>query len=137
LVVDASVSVKWYLRHRADEAHVAEALAVLAAIDLTTTDLFAAPHWILETVSVLARIEPAIASSALSEMVDMRPGLVTEAAALSNAIALAVDLRHHLFDTLYHAVALEAGATLITSDDAYFAKAAHLGGIQRLADFRA
>jgi len=42
---------------------------------------------------------------------------------------------HHLFDTLYHAVALEEGATLVTADAAYFAKAKDLGGIELLADF--
>jgi len=42
---------------------------------------------------------------------------------------------HHLFDTLYHAVALEEGARLVTADAAYFAKAKDLGGIELLADF--
>ena len=36
-------------------------------------------------------------------------------------------LDHHLFDTLYHAVALEEGAMLVTADTAYFAKAKDLG----------
>jgi predicted nucleic acid-binding protein len=48
---------------------------------------------------------------------------------------MAIMLDHHLFDTLYHAVALEQGATLITADEAYFAKAKDLGSITRLADF--
>jgi predicted nucleic acid-binding protein len=50
-------------------------------------------------------------------------------------VDIAVGLNHHLFDTLYHAVALEEGATLVTADEAYFAKAKQLGGIERLADF--
>jgi predicted nucleic acid-binding protein len=46
-------------------------------------------------------------------------------------------LNHHLFDALYHAVALEVGATLVTADEVYFNKAKELGGLQRLGDFQA
>jgi len=55
---------------------------------------------------------------------------------IGRACRLAIDLRQHLFDTLYHAVALETpGATLITADDKYFAAAASLGQIVKLADW--
>jgi hypothetical protein len=41
---------------------------------------------------------------------------------------LSHQLGHHLFDTLYHAVALETeGAALVTADDAYRHKALQLG----------
>jgi predicted nucleic acid-binding protein len=56
--------------------------------------------------------------------------------AYTRAIALACQLDHHLFDTLYHAVALTIpGAVLVTADRRYFAKAQHLGQITWLADF--
>ncbi len=45
-----------------------------------------------------------------------------------------IDLDRHLFDTLYHAVALEEGATLVTADEVHFAKARRLGNIELLAD---
>ena len=54
---------------------------------------------------------------------------------MKRAADLSIELNHHLFDTLYHAVALEEGATLVTADEVYFAKATGLGNIQRLADF--
>jgi predicted nucleic acid-binding protein len=54
---------------------------------------------------------------------------------LRHAAELSAKLDHHLFDALYHAVALEEGATLITADEAYFARAKDLGSIMRLADF--
>jgi predicted nucleic acid-binding protein len=53
------------------------------------------------------------------------------------AAHLSVQLKHHLFDTLYHAVALENDATLVTADDAYFAKAYRLGNIKLLTSFAA
>jgi predicted nucleic acid-binding protein len=61
--------------------------------------------------------------------------LVSSVSVLRRAADLSISLKHHLFDTLYHAVALEEGATLVTADEAYFAKAKHLGGIELLADF--
>ena len=48
---------------------------------------------------------------------------------------MSIALDHHLFDTLYHAVALEEGATLVTADETYYGKAKDLGGVGLLADF--
>ena len=56
-------------------------------------------------------------------------------AVYARAIGLATDLDHHLFDTLYHAVALETpGAVLVTADDRYARTAQPLGALVRLAD---
>jgi predicted nucleic acid-binding protein len=65
----------------------------------------------------------------------MKPTTIQGVPVLKRAADLSISLNHHLFDTLYHAVALEEGATLVTADDAYFDKAKHLGGIELLADF--
>jgi predicted nucleic acid-binding protein len=43
---------------------------------------------------------------------------------------------HHLFDTLYHAVALEKDTLLMTADDRYWNKAKPEGHILRLKDFK-
>ena len=51
------------------------------------------------------------------------------------AISLALKLDHHLFDTLYHAVALEQKATLITADRKYYDKAKRMGSILMLEEF--
>ena len=42
-----------------------------------------------------------------------------------------------MFDTLYHAIALEQGAALITADDIYFAKAFRLGNVRLLMNYTA
>lgn len=54
------------------------------------------------------------------------------------AAVLARQLDHRLFDTLYHALALDTpgDAVLVTADRRYFAKARHLGRIAWLADFQ-
>ncbi len=54
----------------------------------------------------------------------------------ATAVELSTRLRHHVFDTLYHATALHhEGATLITADEAYFGKARAEGCFARLRDF--
>ena len=50
---------------------------------------------------------------------------------------LPINLRRHLFDTLYHATAMHTeGATLITADDSYYAKARRRRRIMRLQDLK-
>jgi predicted nucleic acid-binding protein len=135
LVVDASVALKWFLKGKPRESHIDKAEAVAAAIARSPTELFAPVHWEAEIVSVLARIEPALVDDALLALDDMRPVAIAGVPVLRRAADLSVALNHHLFDTLYHAVALEEGATLVTADASYFNKANGLGGIVQLADF--
>jgi predicted nucleic acid-binding protein len=135
LVVDASVAVKWFLKERLDEPHLTQAEAVAAAIELSGTVLLAPVHWILEIIAVLARTDPGAVDDALLFLDDMKPTTIQGVPVLRRAADLSIALNHHLFDTLYHAVALEEGATLVTADEAYFSKAKHLGGIEFLSDF--
>jgi predicted nucleic acid-binding protein len=89
----------------------------------------------IEVIGVLARIEPSVVDDAVLLLDDMRPALIHSPPLLRRAAEISVALDHHLFDTLYHAVALEEGAMLVTADEVYFAKAQALGAIQWLADF--
>jgi predicted nucleic acid-binding protein len=133
--VDASVALKWFLRGQPTELHVVEAEAVEAAIEQSGTELFAPVHWTAEVISVLVRTKPGSIGDALSFLDDMRPVVIDGVPILKRAAELAIALNHHLFDTLYLAVALEVGALLVTADEAYFGKAKGLGAVQRLADF--
>ena len=54
---------------------------------------------------------------------------------LDKAMELSARLKHHLFDALYHAIALEHNAVFVTADDRYFAKAFRLGNIKMLTAF--
>jgi predicted nucleic acid-binding protein len=134
LVVDASVAIKWFVG-AIDEQHMAQADAVAATIEGSETELFAPVHWTAEVIAVLARRDPGLVDSALVALDDMTPTLIHGVATLRRAAELSFTLDHHLFDTLYHAVALQEGATMVTADAVYFAKAKDLGGIELLADF--
>ena len=136
LVVDASVALKWYLAHRDGELHVGEAVAVGKAIESGISELFAPPHWVIEVLSVLSRLEAELVDIALMQLTDMSPMIISNPSVLRRATDLAIRYNHHLFDTHYHAVALETGATLITADDRYFAKAHGEGHIVLLRDFQ-
>ncbi|MGQ0673004.1 MAG: type II toxin-antitoxin system VapC family toxin [Hyphomicrobium sp.] len=135
LVVDASVALKWFLAHRTDEQNLNEAAAVGSAIQDRKADLYQPPHWNIEVVSVLVRTEPQLVDTALLQLSDLEPTLVSVPSVLRRAADIAVATKAHLFDTLYHAVALEVGATLVTADERYFAKASCEGSIILLKDF--
>jgi predicted nucleic acid-binding protein len=55
---------------------------------------------------------------------------------LQRAVQLAIELKQHVFDTLYHAVALETpNAILVTADDRYLRAARRNGHIMDLRDW--
>lgn len=137
LVVDASVAVKWTLPEASSEAHTEEALAVLATIRSGTATFVQPPHWLLEVAAVVVRLRPYFVDEALALLDLLRVSIAHETHVLRRAARLAEELDHHLFDTLYHAVALERGGVLVTADGRYARKAAHLGSIVELRHWRA
>lgn len=137
-VVDASVAVKWFID--ADwalrEDHVEPALALLQATADGRIDLLQPPHFLAEVAAVLARLKPQVARQDVANLTDLDISWAEPTHALARAIDLATLFDHHLFDTLYHALALSTpGAVLVTADRRYFDKARHLGQIAWLPDF--
>ena len=85
---------------------------------------------------MVSRLQPDQAQQHIDNLAQLNITWAAPTVAYALAIELARQLDHHLFDTLYHAVALSIpGAVLITADRRYFAKAQHLGQIAWLADF--
>ena len=135
-VIDASVALKWFLRFRAEEDHVPQAIALLEQTLSGVAEAVQPPHFYVEMAAVLAREKPDTAREDMNDLLqlDFR---VAEGPEL---YALAIDLSrrygHHLFDTLYHALALlHPEAVLVTADRRYFAKAQKEGRIVLLGDF--
>lgn len=137
-VVDASVAVKWFVQGdwAQREDHVDAALEILKASARGAVDLYQPPHFLAEVAAVLSRLQP---DQALRNCHDLASLDITWAApteAYPRAIELSHSLNHHLFDTLYHAIALSIpGAVLVTADQRYFDKAQALGQIAWLGDF--
>ena len=135
-VVDASVAVKWFLRDSPVEQHADLALRRLEKSVLGLLLMVQPVHFVAEVAAVLARLKPTEAHDDLFDLIDIRYRTLTSPQTYVTALDLAMRHQHHLFDTLYHAVALHTpGAVLITADERYYAKARHEGQISLLADF--
>ncbi len=136
-VLDASVIVKWLIPESPIEHDVEQALALLAGLRDNTISVRQPPHWLAEVVAVGVRLKPDTITDDIADLQEL--GIFTETATQpiwETACSLSHRLHHHLFDTLYHAVALKSDAVLITADEHYFRKAQNIGNILLLAGFR-
>ncbi len=137
VVVDASVAVKWFLHGNPDEQHTDLALRVLEQSVLGFLPMVQPCHFVAEVVAVLARLKPAQAQDDLIDFLDIQYRTLTSPETYATAMKLALRYQHHLFDTLYHAVALHTpGAVLVTADERYYNKVRIEGQICLLPDFR-
>ena len=135
-VVDASVAIKWFFQTAGDEDDLEPAVALLRANRDGEILFCQPPHFMAEVAAVLARKKPPDEARAdVNDLLNLDLQGVESTAVYMTACDFAIRLNHHLFDTLYHAVALHTtGATLITADRRYFDKACALGQIARLDD---
>lgn len=132
LVVDASVAVKWFLPDPSREPDADRAAELLRAIGDGRVELLQPPHWMAEVTAVITRLRPELAAEAIDLLDAMELATAADAGLYKQASRLARQLDQHLFDTLYHALALENDALLVTADDRYLRKAARLGSIVAL-----
>ena len=135
VVLDASVIIKWLFFDPDREEHTLRATDLMADVTGGRVPVVQPVLWLTEVAAVLARVTPGQAEedigllSALSLPVSDGPEI------LQRACRLSIELNHHLFDTLYHAVALDTDSVLVTADAQYLNKAAKLGNIVSLADW--
>ncbi len=110
------------------------AAALLGAIAQRSVIAIEPVHWVAEVVGVITRLKPDRAPATIALLTHARFSTIASRAVCRRAANISIALNHHLFDTLYHAVALEEQATLVTADEAYFLKAKDLGSIRLLRD---
>ncbi len=136
-VLDASVIVKWLLQDPQREPNTDAATGLVEAVVTGVESVLQPPHWLVEVGAVLARASPDSAAQDLLMLSALEFPTADNPRALHRACEMAISLNQHLFDTLYHAVALEASdAVLITADERYFRVARAAGNIGRLRDWR-
>jgi predicted nucleic acid-binding protein len=124
-VIDASVIVKWLLQDPEREPDTDKATALLESVAGGETAILQPVHWLVEVAAVLARVTPQTAVDDIDKLAAMEFPTTNEPDVLRRAAQLAIDTGQHLFDTLYHAVALENPDTvLVTADDRYREKVA-------------
>jgi predicted nucleic acid-binding protein len=135
-VVDASVAVKWLLGESSREPNFEQAIDLLLAFGEGRVELIQPPHWLLETCAVVVRLAPELTKKSQEFLQDLAIPIDFTPETLALGLSLAGQLSHHLFDTLYHAVAIRREAILVTADRKYYQKAASLGRVQALSEWR-
>ena len=136
VVLDASVIVKWIVPDRAREAHGERALDVLHAIHAGRLSVMEPPHWLAEVAAVVTRLAPDRAPEVVALMQAMEFPVLDELDVYLEAARLSAESGQHVFDTLYHAVAIRRqGASLVTADERYYRNARRAGRIRLLQDF--
>lgn len=113
VVVDASVALKWVL----DEPESTRARSLVGSERLVAPDFFR-----IECAHVLAKyarrglLTSEYASAGLQKIEAVRVSLAASGPLVSEAQRLALAMRTSVYDSLYLAVALSEGASLVTAD---------------------
>jgi predicted nucleic acid-binding protein len=136
IVLDASVILKWLLEDPLREPDTDTAEALMESIVEGELEVLQPVHWLAEVAAVAARLTPATAVRDVELLAALELPTTDDPNVISRAASLAIQTKHHLFDTLYHAVALEHDdAILVTADGRYHAKAGRYGKLVALRDW--
>jgi predicted nucleic acid-binding protein len=136
VVIDASVILKWLIEDPDREPDTEKALDLVESVVRGRLDVLQPIHWLAEVAAVTARLTPQTAVRDVEMLAALEFPISDEPNVIRRATRLAVETDHHLFDTLYHAVALESeDATLVTADNRYYKKARRYGTIASLRDW--
>jgi predicted nucleic acid-binding protein len=133
LVLDASVILKWLIEDPLREPDTDKAAAVMESVAEGELEILQPVHWLAEVAAVAARLTPSTAVRDVELIAALELPTTDEPNVIARATNLAIETKQHLFDTLYHAVALEhEDAMLVTADGRYHAKAGRYGRIVAL-----
>ena len=136
VVLDASVVLKWLFEDPAREPDTENALALVESVVRGKLEVLQPVHWLAEVASVAARLAPQTAVRDAEMLAALEFPTTDDPSVIRRASSLAIETNHHLFDTLYHAVALEhEDALLVTADDRCYKKAESYGTIAALRDW--
>lgn len=136
VVVDASVVIKWLLQDPEHEADTDKATRLMQSVALGDQVALQPVHWLAEVGAVLSRQSAETAADDVSMLCGLELPVSDDPLVLRRGVELATELKQHLFDTYYHAVALETpDAILITADERYLRVARDKGRIVHLADW--
>lgn len=132
VVADASVSIKWFFQASPEEQDTEQAVQLLRSVHSGEVTLVQPPHWLPEVIAVITRVRPEIAEQAVDYLTAMELKVQQDADMLKTASRLSRQYSHHVFDTLYHALAIHLNAVFVTTDNNYYRKVETQGNIQLL-----
>jgi predicted nucleic acid-binding protein len=136
VVADASVSIKWFFQASSEEQDTEQAVQMLRLVHSGEVTLVQPPHWLPEIIAVITRVRPEISEQAIDYLEAMEIKTHQDADILKTAARLSRQYSHHLFDTLYHALAIHLNADFVTADDNYYRKVEMQRHIQLLSNWR-
>lgn len=133
VTLDASVICKWFLprEREPDWLQASELAEKLKSGDLTVLQPV---HWVAEVLAVLVRWTPDEHSLQVERVLGLELSIFDHPDVYRLANRMAAQHGAHLFDALYHAVAIEVGATLITADERYYRATRTQGRIKLLRE---
>jgi hypothetical protein len=133
VVLDASVVLKWLLEDPAREPDTGKASAIIGSVVGGRLEILQPAHWLAEVAAVGARLTPQTAVRDVEMLAAVQFPTADDPNVMRRATTLAIETDHHLFETRYHAVALEhEDALLVTTDDRYYLMAERHGSITAL-----
>jgi predicted nucleic acid-binding protein len=135
IVVDASVVIARLFHDEPNEPDGKRALAIFMALDNGAIELVQPPHWLVEAAAVCAKRAPNRAPGLFDLLSQYEIKIADEPRIYSRAIDLAIRHKVHVFDAMYHAVAMETAAILVTADQRYFDTVRSEGHIKMLHQF--
>jgi predicted nucleic acid-binding protein len=136
VVIDASVVIKWLLQDPEREAGTDKATQLMEAVIKGEQPVLQPTHWLVEVGAVLARESVTTAADDVTMLDALELPATDEPLVLRCGVELAIELKQHLFDTFYHAVALETpDRLLVTADERYLRAAKAKGQIVHLMDW--
>jgi len=134
-VPDASVLLKWTLESQ-DEADSRKALELMQSWLAGKCRIVVPSFWIYEVGNILGLKQPALARQLLGILV----GYKLEEEAISDLYGSILKLMSQVdvsfYDAAYHAIAMKHEGTFVTADKDYFQKAASLGHVTHLDEWR-
>jgi predicted nucleic acid-binding protein len=133
LVVDASVILKWLLEDPEAEDDTLIASELMRRVLAGEEEIVQPVHWLAEVSAVLSRLSPDSAVQDVEMLHALELPTRDDAAIHRRASQLSIKMKQHVFDTLYHSVALETeGALLVTADERYLRASRRLASITSL-----
>jgi predicted nucleic acid-binding protein len=135
-VIDASVVIKWLLQDPEREAGTDKATRLMEQVTNGEQPILQPEHWIVEVGAVLARESPGTAMDDVGMLTALELPTTDDPQVLRRGVEVASELKQHLFDTYYHAVALETpDCVLVTADERYLRAARQKGCIMSLMEW--
>jgi len=133
-VIDASVILKWVFDAPGEDDRDT-ALVLLNSWVEGKCEFILPSLWLYEVGNIIGRKIPEQAGASMEMLMEYRMEEAAMTAAIAaRALSIMTDFGVTFYDAVYHAVALEKKATLVTADAAYLQKAGKLGNAVLLAD---